>query len=648
MAAKDVRAGGAFVEFSLRRKNLERSLREVGSRLRKFGGQVRQIGAGISAAGAGITAPLAASLAIFKKYGDTLDKTSKRTGVAVKSLAELQFAAEQSGSDLGTFEKGLKTAQRSIYDLGRGLSTQTDAFNELGLTFKDLDGRNPEDQFTLIADRLAEIDDPSKQAALSMVLLGRAGQQLVPLIKESGKSLEGLRNQFTDLTGGIDEASTDAAAKFTDTLNALKTQIKIVAFNIGGALAPALTSIVEKTQPILRTIIDWVKENASLVRTVAIVGVSVTALGLTLVSLGTAIGIAGFALTALAGVISVVLSPIALLIAGVVAAGVAFVKFTDTGGRAVDYLKNKFGELFKSFSAALGGIRDALAAGDIALAAEILWTNLKLVFFIGTQDLIRKAIEIKKGFLVALTETTIGAIAEGAKLYAGLQKVWNNVTAGAKSLWQNLKGDAAETFNLIRNQASKAGNAIKGALDEGFDAEGANAEADKLFVERQQGAQKQRKDALTSIEEERKAKLQQIEDEAKAREEAIQSSLKTELDAINEAEDKEKERLQNTLDGLKEKQRKLLEAAAKAAGKTKEEIAAASKEQDKLEQKRRDTLKLVADGAGVTSSFNIRALGADDINKKILKAGEDQVKELRKIKEVLSGDALVADNFNIA
>ena len=222
MAARDVRAGGAYVEFSLRRKDLERSLREVGSRLRKFGGQVRKIGAALTAAGAAIEAPFAASLAIFQKYGDALDKTSRRTGVAVESLSELRFAAEQSGSNLETFEKGLKTAQRSIYDLGRGLSTQTDAFAELGLTFKDLDGLSPEDQFTLIADRVSQIEDPSKRAALSMVLLGRAGQQLVPLLAGGEKSIADLRKQARDLGLTIDTDAAQSAAAFGDAINALK------------------------------------------------------------------------------------------------------------------------------------------------------------------------------------------------------------------------------------------------------------------------------------------------------------------------------------------------------------------------------------------------------------------------------------------
>jgi len=643
MASKDVRAGGAYVEFSLRRKGLERSLREIGNRLKKFGGQVRQIGAGLAAAGAGITAPFTASIAVFTRYGTELDKVSKATRVSVEELSALEFAAAKSGVAFDDITGAVEEFQIRIGEAVRdGVGPLNETFGKLGLNAKEIAKLPLPERLAKVSDALNDINDPSLRQFNADEIFGGDAFRILPLLDQGGDAIRQLAKDGIEAGVVLEGETAEAAKKLGGSLETLKLQVRAIAINVGAALAPALTSIVEKTQPILRAIIDWVKENGKLISTVAAVGSAIGALGVAFIGIGTAIGIAGFAIASLGAVLAAVLSPIGLLVTALGVAGVAFVKFTDTGGRAVDYLKNKFGELFKVVQAALGGIRDAFAAGDIALAAEILWTSLKLVFFLGTQDLIRKAIEIKKGFLVALTETTIGAIAEGSKLYAGLQKVWNNVKAGAKSLWENLKGDAKETFNLVRNQASKAGNAIKGSLDEGFDAEAANAQADKLFVERQQSAQKQRKDALASIEEERKAKVQQIEDEAKAREKAIQSSLDTELDAINKAEDAEKARLEGTLDDLKAKQKKLLDDAAKAAAKTKQEIEDASKENEKIEQKRQETLKLVADGAGITSSFTIRALGADDINKKILKAGEDQVKELKALRELIRQDAGVS------
>lgn len=646
MAAKDVRSGGAFVEFSLRRKGLERSLREVGSRLRKFGGQVRQIGAGLTAAGAGISAPFVASLAIFQKYGDALDKTSQRTGVAVESLSELRFAAEQSGSNLETFEKGLKTAQRSIYDLGRGLSTQTDAFNELGLTFKDLDGLSPEDQFTLIADRVSQIEDPSKRAALAMSTLGRAGQQLIPLLAGGEKSIADLRKQARDLGLTIDNDAAKSAAALGDAMNALKSQIRVVAFNIGSALAPKLQELIEQVQPIVKGAIDWAKANGSLIRTVATVGGAVTAAGLTFVAIGTAIGIAGFALTSLATVLAAVLSPIGLLVVGLGGAIAAFVKFTDAGAAAVDLLSGRFATLLDITNSALQGIKDAFTAKDFGLAAAILWNTLKLVFVEGVQDLIAEGIELKARVLRSLTELTIGAIQAGSDLFAGLQKSWSKIKAAARELWGNVSGDAKESFNLIRLQATKAANEVAGEFDKTFDVDKANKSAERLFVQRQKNSQKERKSEIDKIEATRKAEIAQIKANAEARKKAIKSSLVSELAAIKTKKQAESGRLRNELARLREQQERLTRDANLKAAAARQ--AAAAKGQEKRGKKREDAAKLVGAAAGVTSSFNIRALGADDINKKILKAGEDQVKELRKIKEVLSGDALVADNFNIA
>jgi len=154
---RGIRAGRAFVELGVSDK-LSAGLRRAQKRLKAFGDGLRSVGTRLTAIGAGAVASLLSTVKVFTAMGDTLDKMSKRTGVSVESLSELGFAAEQSGADLATFEKGVRSMQRSINDLGRGLSTQTDAFATLGLTMADLDGLSPEAQFKLIAERLSQIE----------------------------------------------------------------------------------------------------------------------------------------------------------------------------------------------------------------------------------------------------------------------------------------------------------------------------------------------------------------------------------------------------------------------------------------------------------------------------------------------------------
>lgn len=642
MAPRDIRAGGAFVEFSLRRKGLERSLRQVGQRLKQFGGQVRQIGASLAAAGGAISAPFAASLAIFQKYGDTLDKTSQRTGIAVESLSELRFAAEQSGSSLEVFEKAIKSSQRSIVDLGRGLSTQKDAFDSIGLTFKDLDGLSPEDQFTLIADRVGKVEDPTKKAAAAMQIFGRAGQQLIPLLTGGEQSIAALREEASALGLTVDNEATQAAAALGDAFNVLKSQIRVIAFNIGSALAPQLESTLNSTRELVRGIIDFVKANADLIRTVASIGAALVAAGTVFIGLGTAIGIAGFAVTSFAAALAFVLSPLGLAIAAIGGATAAVLKFSDVGGQAVEFLRGKFTQLLDIVSITLGGIRDAFIGGDIKLAVAILWNTLKLIFFEGSNDLIQVAIDLKSRFLTALTEITIGAIQAGSDLFEGLQKSWNKINAAARTLWTNVSGDAREAFNLVELRATQAANKVAGAIDDSFDVAAANRAAEKRFVEQQKNAQANRKATLDAIEEARKAEIARIKANAEARKKSIQESLKLELDAIKKTKSAESTRLRNEIQRLRDQQERLIRAANLKAIAARQAIADVGEdERVPVPDNPAAAVAAVGRAAGITSSFDIRALDrGDDINRRNLNANEQAVKELKSIKERLSGEFL--------
>ena len=51
---------------------------------------------------------------------------------------------------------------------------------------------------------------------------------------------------------------------------------------------------------------------------------------------------------------------------------------SGAGADALTWLGEQFGRLRDTVYKVMGGIADALAAGDITLAAQILWLSLKL------------------------------------------------------------------------------------------------------------------------------------------------------------------------------------------------------------------------------------------------------------------------------
>lgn len=640
MPAKEVRAGGAFVEFSLRRKGLERQLRQVGQRIRQFGGQIRQIGVQLGAVGGLITAPFAASLATFTKVGDRLDKLSQRTGIAVDALSEIGFAARQNGSSLDAFGNGIRVMNTSLLDLERNLSTQAFLFEQLKLSFEDLRGLDTEQRFLAIADAISKIEDPGRQAAVATRLFGRAGSDLLPLLKQGAEAIAEYRKEARILNIDVAPETARQAAKLGDAFSRVRAQVTAAAIQVGAKLAPSLTKVLGRITKVGSAVIEWVKDNGDLIRSIALVGSTLTAVGAALVGLGTAIGLVGFAVTSLAALIGAILSPVGLLVAGLTGATVALLRFTDIGGQAVRFLQQRFGRLTESVNVALGGIKKAFEGRDLLLAAQILWTTIKLIAVEGAEGVINKAIEMKGGILKSITETTLGVVQELSNLFESLQQLWTNITAGSKTAFRNLTGDAIEAFNLVALVAAKGLNRVFAATDEDFDLEAADKFADDSFVSRQKAIQKTRSDELTAIEETRKAEIQKIKDNAKARKEAIRQSLALELDAIERTKDAQSKGVRNEIERLRDQQQRLLKQADEAAAAAKKRLD----EDERFNPINRDTAGIVAAAgraAGVTSSFNIRGLsGSTDIAKRNLNANEKAAKELGKIKEVLSGDFL--------
>jgi hypothetical protein len=85
---------------------------------------------------------------------------------------------------------------------------------------------------------------------------------------------------------------------------------------------------------------------------------------------------------------AVLTSPITVLIASMVALGTAIVRTTQWGGKALHWLRERFGELWQSVSEVMDGIVDALMAGDLGLAMRVLWLSAEVAFRTGTNVLL--------------------------------------------------------------------------------------------------------------------------------------------------------------------------------------------------------------------------------------------------------------------
>jgi hypothetical protein len=296
-----------------------------------------------------------------------------------------------------TLENGLRVMQKTLTEASQGSKGANEALARLGLTVQDLAKLSPDEQFKLLADRISQIQDPALRAAMAIELFGKAGTKLLPLMADGAAGINEMQEQARKLGLTVSTETARDAAELNDALGTLWKVLKQGVFTIGGALAPTIKDLTERITRIVVSATAWVKANKETVvwalkvaAAVAVAGIAIVGLGYIISGIGAAIGVVaavmwggggiGTAFSLIGAAIGAVLTPVGLTIAAIVALGGTLLVVTGAGGEALSWLAEKFTELRDWVGKVVGGISDALTAGDIALAAEILWLSLKVIW----------------------------------------------------------------------------------------------------------------------------------------------------------------------------------------------------------------------------------------------------------------------------
>ena len=544
-----IRAGRAFVEIFADNSKLVRGLKAAQARLKAFGTSVRAMGTKMMAVGGAITAPLIGAAKVFSSMGDDMAKMAARTGVSVENLSELGYAADQSGASLEVLEGGVRNMQKMLANAAAGGKSASDALRKIGLTAASLADLSPDQQFKLIADKLANIQDPAARAATAMAIFGKSGTQLLPLMANGAAGIEQLQQRARELGLTMSTEDAKAAEVFSDAMSDMWKTIKMAAFTIGAALAPTLQEAAQWITRTVKSATEWIKKNQGLIVSVFKIAAGVVAAGAAFVVLGTAIkglglvfgglvtiaGLVHGVLSAIVAVIGALFTPLGIVIAAVVSLGAIFLYASGAIGKAMDWLAEGFGELADEAKTSFGAIGQALASGDIALAARVLWAFLKLEWEKGCALLEKAWLNFRNFFIRIGYDAFYGLLAVGEYVWHGLEVAWIETTSFMSQTWTRFTSWMLKAWTWCGNALTKAWNKIKGLFDDSFDADAANAAADQAYEAGMQRIEQEKNAKLAEREQRRVAER----DQAKRIHEATLAEIGKEALAKEAALDKE-------------------------------------------------------------------------------------------------------------
>jgi len=354
-------------------------------------GQVKGIAGGIAgglslAATAAVgTASAITGLAIQAAMAeDATAKLAGRLKTTTEELTALQHAADHAGVSQGELVGALKHVGQELSKIDKEGSGSV--FSRLHVSAKNADGtlRSTVDLLPEIADRLAQVKDESKRAALAQEVFGGSSQAMAGMIEGGGDAMRQSMRSAHEMGIVLSSVAAKNSEELVDSLTDLKAVSGAMSRQFLGAFIPAISRGTKYLTALLT-------DAKGLPR----VGLDKTIKGITwaLEALSTPLGKAALGFTTLAagmGAIKLVgmsatLAPIVAGLKGVaVAAGTAAAPFiiagVAIGGVALLledlYVASQGGESAIMDLAVALGIGDSFLRGvkaSVQIVSDVLW-----------------------------------------------------------------------------------------------------------------------------------------------------------------------------------------------------------------------------------------------------------------------------------
>ena len=243
--------GNLFINVKARTAAFGKKMKGVRGTIGRLAKGFAGIAKKVALFGAAMAAVALGAIVMLTKKGlaavDTMAKLAQNIGASVKSIQTLRHMATLGGVSIEKMDKAVSKMTRGIGESAVfGIGEANDAFEELGLSAKQLEQDSPDVAFGKIADAINNVGNKARQGILAYKVFGRAGQELVTTLGGGSAAVDAMSKKL-ELLGVV---IGDEQAQMVEKANDAWADIKLVWEGLGNQLAvnfaPILTMIAEK------------------------------------------------------------------------------------------------------------------------------------------------------------------------------------------------------------------------------------------------------------------------------------------------------------------------------------------------------------------------------------------------------------------
>lgn len=465
----------------------------LGSKFEAAGSKVTAMGkafAPVSLAAGAVGGLLLKGAKDTAAYTDNIDKMSQKLGMSRKGFQEWDYILSQNGASIDSMKMGMKTLTNSLDKVSQSGSTAGTAFERLGISYDDLQGKSQEEVFEMTVKALQGVQDETERAALANQLFGRSGQELAPLLNAGVGSVDELKQKAHDLGLVLDDETIDAGVNMTDALDTMHRAFMTVGAGIATAVMPLITQFadyVSAHMPAItakiKVLVDKFNNLSPTMKKIIALILPITAaispvlmiVGKIITTVGQLIGTMSKLFTLLAA------NPIFLVIAGIVALVVAFIYLWNHSESFRNFWINLWNSIKNIVTTVWNAIKTVITTVVNAIKTVIttvfnaiktaitLYVNayktVILTVWNAIKTVVTTVVNAIRTVIVTVfnaIKSTISTIMNGIK--STIISVWNSIRSGVSSAINAIKSVVSSGFNAIKSVVSRVWNGIKTAI----------------------------------------------------------------------------------------------------------------------------------------------------------------------------------------
>src|SRR5690606_2740622 len=235
-------------------KSLNRTFEGLYQRLedvaRSAGRMQKWFGATLAAQTAAVTVALKQAV----NYANEAKAVAGQTGIAVESIQALNYAVQQSDGDIKLLTTGLRALARRSAEAAQGNRTFAKYFERLGVQVQNADGsmRALEDILMDVADAVQALGSETEASAALMGLMGDAGRQLVPFMRQGSAGIRDLMREARSLGRVLARDSFQQLSALGDQTNRIQLALGALAREWGTSFLPIAERVATRVENVVR------------------------------------------------------------------------------------------------------------------------------------------------------------------------------------------------------------------------------------------------------------------------------------------------------------------------------------------------------------------------------------------------------------